>query len=92
MGNKNVQLDLNSVACSTLSKHRGGIQMIGSELNRTCGKWGKTRGDWHDSEGTSFSSSPFAVLPPLVNFTCTLLSECLEQAMNSDAVRFTTHE
>ena len=30
--------------------------------------------------------------PPHVNFTCTLLSECLEQAMNSDAAHFTSHD
>ena len=67
MGNKNIKLDVNSVACSTLSKHRGGIQMVRSELNCMRGKWGKTRGDWHDSKGTSSSSSsPFALLPPLV--------------------------
>ena len=67
MGNKNIKLDVNSVACSTLSKHRGGIQMVGSELNCTLVEnGGKTRGDWHDSKGTSSSSSPFALLPPLV--------------------------
>ena len=44
MGNKNIKLDVNSVACSTLSKHRGGIQMVGSELNCTRGKWGKNKG------------------------------------------------
>lgn len=44
MGNKNIKLDVNSVACSTLSKHRGGIQMVGSELNCMRGKWGKNKG------------------------------------------------
>ena len=44
MGSKNIQLDLNSLACSTLSKHRGGIQLVGSELNHMRGKWGKNKG------------------------------------------------